>query len=568
METATNIRKMLTHQIEVPNYQRAYSWDVEAQVKTFLKDLEEHINSQSKEKYYFGHFLFENSKNNGEIYSVIDGQQRVTTIVICLSALFSKLKSMRELNNDEEVILEDTIKRKDNIKFSTVDYDNQNLIDYIINCATEGNYKTANENTKFDTNSSNRLVKGFNYFKYQFYKKDEAYIKKILDCIINSTCTTHQVENSVRAVQMFIFQNDRGKKPTNLEILKSKFMYHIHLKSENNPDEKIKEISNKFGSIYKNISKISVKLKEDDILQYAYRYHKNALYEYFSMEEVDKILEKNDCLNFINKFTFVLEETFEKIKDFCEDGEKMLEAHSLITLGGIGIAYPFIVKAYKYNCSDKDKALLFRALEHIILRKKLIGDRAVLESRFNGVYKNFVDSTSVAKIINHINWLKTTKDGWWNYWNNGKLEESIQYGINHNVAKFVLWKYENYLLAQLNTKSGYNNLKRYDEIEKTELEHIYPQTEPQNGYENSGYCAYDDDFKSEGYLDCFGNYLLISKSHNCSIGNKPFADKAETYIVLEQQKEVKAVYDKQKVWNKKSIDERDKKIINFILENI
>ncbi len=30
METATNIRKMLTHQIEVPNYQRAYSWDVEA----------------------------------------------------------------------------------------------------------------------------------------------------------------------------------------------------------------------------------------------------------------------------------------------------------------------------------------------------------------------------------------------------------------------------------------------------------------------------------------------------------------------------------------------------------
>ncbi len=155
----------------------------------------------------------------------------------------------------------------------------------------------------------------------------------------------------------------------------------------------------------------------------------------------------------------------------------------------------------------------------------MIGDRAVLESRLNGVYKNFVDSTSVAKIINHINWLKTTKDGWWNYWNNGKLEESIQYGINHNVAKFLLWKYENYLLAQLNTKSGYNNLKRYDGIEKTELEHIYPQTEPQNGYENSGYCAYDDDFKSEGYLDCFGNYLLISKSHNCSIGNKPFADK-------------------------------------------
>lgn len=45
----------------------------------------------------------------------------------------------------------------------------------------------------------------------------------------------------------------------------------------------------------------------------------------------------------------------------------------------------------------------------------------------------------------------------------------------------------------------------------------------ENGYEIDEHKEYDDEFKTE-YLNCIGNLMLISGSHNASIGNKPFSE--------------------------------------------
>ena len=90
MEASTNIQAMLSDGfIFVPNYQRAYSWEKEKQVTVFLSDIEQYVQSKSKSKYYFGHFLFEKVGDNK--YGVVDGQQRLTTIVVFLSALYEQL---------------------------------------------------------------------------------------------------------------------------------------------------------------------------------------------------------------------------------------------------------------------------------------------------------------------------------------------------------------------------------------------------------------------------------------------------------------------------------------------
>lgn len=87
METKTTIRRMLSGNfIHVPNYQRAYSWDKDKQVKQFLIDLDDYIDSGSTTPYYFGHFLFEQKSEDS--YNIIDGQQRLTTIEIFLSSVF------------------------------------------------------------------------------------------------------------------------------------------------------------------------------------------------------------------------------------------------------------------------------------------------------------------------------------------------------------------------------------------------------------------------------------------------------------------------------------------------
>lgn len=101
METSTTILKMLSgNYISVPNYQRAYSWDSGNQIKQFLIDIDEYIASKSETPYYFGHFLFEKRNNDSEYYNIIDGQQRLTTIEIFLSALFEKLNSLEEISEE------------------------------------------------------------------------------------------------------------------------------------------------------------------------------------------------------------------------------------------------------------------------------------------------------------------------------------------------------------------------------------------------------------------------------------------------------------------------------------
>ena len=43
----------------------------------------------------------------------------------------------------------------------------------------------------------------------------------MLNSIQGSRCTTLVVTDESEAIQMFIFQNNRGKRPSNLEIIKA-----------------------------------------------------------------------------------------------------------------------------------------------------------------------------------------------------------------------------------------------------------------------------------------------------------------------------------------------------------
>ena len=555
--------------ISVPDYQRAYSWDTpientdrDTHTDVFLSDLEEYKNSNANNsdtnsQYHFGHFLFEKIKDDK--FYVIDGQQRLTTIVIFLSALFAKLKTIRDLSDEEEVCYENMIKRRAAIRFSTVSYDNRLFVDYVIE-------QTKSDHNGLETESADRIVKAFDFFTQKLSDKPEEYLTKMLDIIRKSTCTTHQVQNESTAIQMFIFENDRGKRPTNLEIVKAQFMYNVHLYGGDARREFIKEIRDRFEKIYKSISSIEYHINEDDILLYTLRVYCHSLWEPNAPNALDRINKKlleEDRLDFIRSFTKSLEDSFLYLSIFFGDDEqKNFEIHSLITLGSIAIALPFIIKAYKYNLPLEAKGKLCSSLENLVLRQRLIGTRADVRSRINGVFEAFTENNkNISPIIDRIERMKETSEWWWAYWSNDKLEESLQGAMNHSVAKYLLWKYEIHLEQQ--GKAGYNPT-RYNQIVLPELEHIAPTTEPEK--RPHGYNDYDEEFRNQ-YLDCLGNYLLMSKSHNCAIGNIPFAEKRASYNHLEQQREIQDLVPEEGIWSKEIIQMRKKRIIAFIINN-
>ena len=559
MDSLTNISRMLSgNNIYVPNYQRAYSWDTEfdpnktaRQVNTFLIDLQDYIKSNSSSRYYFGHFLFEEKSET--CFGIIDGQQRLTTITIFIAALFSRLKELRILTDEEDFAYKSMIKVGQVYHFSTVDYDNQLFKDYIIN-------QIKTDHNGLDTKSKQRIVDAFDFFVNKFSQMEEPQIVSLLDAVMNASCTTHIVKNEAEAIQMFIFQNNRGKKPSNLEIIKAQFLYNVHLYggAEDEKTDLIDEIKNRFEEIYKSISKIEHKIDEDNVLTYTLRVFFNSLWESNAIQRVNTELESDTRIDFIRNFTRKLAACFEQVTSFFHSEKEQITYHSLILSGNYGLLFPFVIKALLYGVSDNDMLRLTNSLESIFVRHRVIGTRADLTSRLNDVFQKF--DGNIEPIIIRIDWMKK-QDGWWGYWNDNELERTLQGWIRHDLAKILLWKYENYLI-QAEGKFGYSPV-RYDAIKNPHLEHIAPQTEnPESGYDE-----YDDEFKNQ-YIDCLGNYLLLSAHHNISIGNIPFEKIRETYTQLRQQQEVRDMTETEHYWDKNKIATRKEKILKFLLETL
>ena len=182
METSTNIQSMLSDSfIFVPNYQRAYSWDQDKQVAVFLSDIEQYVRSGSKSKYYFGHFLFE--KVNERKYGVVDGQQRLTTIVIFLSALYGQLQLFRPLSAEEVFEYNSMIRHAGNYRFSTVDCDNLLFKEYVID-------RTKKNKIGLRTESEKRIVAAYDFFASELSKKTEEELLALYSAVKNASCST------------------------------------------------------------------------------------------------------------------------------------------------------------------------------------------------------------------------------------------------------------------------------------------------------------------------------------------------------------------------------------------
>ena len=563
MEASTTIWGMTrSNHILVPDYQRAYSWDTsdehsssKRQINTFLEDLEDYLLSEVKTPYYFGHFLFEQLSENE--YAIIDGQQRLTTITIFISALYDSIVRERAHTEREEVIYEDMIKRKSQYKFSTVQYDNQLFRDYVIDHIKTDHYG-------IDTTSGQRIVDAYDFFaksiKLMTLQKREA----LLNAVVNASCTTHIVNGEAEAIQMFIFQNNRGKKPSHLEVIKAQFMYHIHIYGGDETNIMLQEVKSRFEHIYRSISSIENFVNEDDVLNYTLKVYFNSLWESEPLIKVNAELAKTSQLEFIRNFTLALERSFNNLARLNEDQKRDVNIEASLLCGRYDIILPFYIKAYTNGMTFENILRMSKPLGDILFRDVVVKTRADLRSRLNELFKNMDDS--VDDIIHRIDYMKHTSDWWWAYWNNDALKNAIEENWSssyHGIAKVLLWKYENYLIEH-EGKGGYLPIS-YSSIVSPHLEHIAPQTE--NEQVASGYDTYDEDFRDHSLL-CLGNFLLLSAPHNESIGNKPFEVKRNSYNQLKQQREIQIMTEGDYTWDRKKIQKRKEKIVSFVLENL
>lgn len=71
----------------IPEFQRPYSWDAQ-NISAYLDDIEQMAKASAEKKHYFGSVVFVNDAKDLNAEVIIDGQQRLTTSLLMLMALY------------------------------------------------------------------------------------------------------------------------------------------------------------------------------------------------------------------------------------------------------------------------------------------------------------------------------------------------------------------------------------------------------------------------------------------------------------------------------------------------
>lgn len=94
----TKIKELKDYFFIVPDYQREYVWKPDDQVEQFIHDIENEYdpNPKTQKSYFLGSIII--VKNKEGKFDVIDGQQRLTTIIIALCAFRNLLEDQAKIN--------------------------------------------------------------------------------------------------------------------------------------------------------------------------------------------------------------------------------------------------------------------------------------------------------------------------------------------------------------------------------------------------------------------------------------------------------------------------------------
>ena len=247
-KTAESIKSLFqtSENSRIPAYQRAYSWE-DKQCSQFLDDLLE----QKGKRYYLGQFLFE---KDGSTLFIIDGQQRLTTTILFLSAI-AKTKAGK--GQDIETIKKNYLTDV----FKTIDDDQ-----VIFKKITQKHLVSIIDDT--ETISQHRIIEAFSFFETELTKLDDESIEHIQQTLENAIISTFYISNKVEATQVFEYQNNRGKELSRFEVIKAYLMHQIYIQSTSNKqaNNDIAEIQSIISKTYRYIEAVEGYFTENELL--------------------------------------------------------------------------------------------------------------------------------------------------------------------------------------------------------------------------------------------------------------------------------------------------------------
>ena len=635
----------------IPDYQRGYAWQ-DPQLRDFWEDL---INLQADRYHYTGLLSLkllskqEEKKlgnddqwllNSGyNVYHIVDGQQRLTTAVILLNEIITFVRASSDnANKAEESIyigyenLKDirnkyicrTMPPADLVTTYMFGYENDNpsaeYLKYkVFGQKFGGTIKETyyTKNLKYAKSFFAREIEAY-YNQYGMNGLAELYQKITLKLMFN----IHEIKDDYDVFVAFETMNNRGKKLTNLELLKNRLIYLTTLYGKDVLDEQneiaLREMINgAWKEVYYQLGRNENEPLSDDeflrahwIMYFAYSRRKgddyiNFLLRRFSHKSIfektsitatevsepeteveenededitvpdqelqpDKVLTPKNIADYVNS----LKETAEYwyytfFPEECSDlsGEEKLWLDRLNRIG-IGYFRPIVaVSLIPEKCaSAEERVAFFKAIERFVFinfRMAMYQSSYKSSDYYRCAKEVYRGERTLADVTAELN--ATTDEN---------ITDAVRVYVTRMNRRFISadgfysWRDLRYFLYEYEYKLA----SRY-KIEKLTwadltkvvkdritVEHILPQT-PTKLYWRNRFRQFTPDEKRT-LAASLGNLLPLSQSINSSLQNDSFAVKKTRGYENGSHSEIEV--SKLEDWDAEQIYERGMRLLEFM----
>jgi hypothetical protein len=393
-----------TSAFEVPSFQRAYAWTVKPHLQDFLDDLRNHPRDGNT-RYFYGTILLTTRKPDVahllKNYAVVDGQQRLTTACIFVAAALEILSGQIETGINDDYY-DRFIKKRNGVRKLRTIIDDEGMFGQIM--LQSGLVRPQH----FGTPSQRRLFDAKEYFVTKLKSIPSNDLLGLLNTLANSQILVYAVESNLEATQIFELQNDRGKRLTDLEGLKSFLMHSLYLHAGENSESDLEDVQFSFSEIYRASERIEAKYDAPDDDQLL-GYHCVAFEAWKTLEEGEEGWAKPKQLvrrllddlvgqakaDFVRDFSRRLAETFNYALHILEARDNCEPLGDLTVLGRTAIFWPLLLKCWKFDVQP-DRCSFTNVVHHMerfAFRAAIAGKRSdAAASKLRGLARDFTSN--------------------------------------------------------------------------------------------------------------------------------------------------------------------------------
>ncbi len=511
------INKLLTDSdalYQIPVYQRPYKWGDDEIDKLWDDILESYRNEEPN--YFLGSIITAKSGNGSKYLDVVDGQQRLTTLIILMATIRDLFPKINELECEEDpfaigidqiknaIMVSDKFGR---LRLATHSNHSSDFEKYIIKGNTLELKKPYKKDVRKDEAPVFKFINTSVEFRLRLEELGENECGKFLNYIFNQIKIIRiDCSNVGFAIKLFQVLNARGLDLTNSDLIKSYLIGKLHYMY----DDEVVDIKEK-QFLQDWISCEDIALDIDESMNDLF-----VMYEYFLLaanpkkslyDELENQFENEDPLDVISDFKAFITAFDEKVFDSNNPID-----YSLFYLRW-SIYWKTIITTAHHSgyASIDDLKLSVRRYFYLFWISGFTLTR-IKQTSFN-----LIKWIKEKKLINEI------KQELEKSIQENKIQERVERALAGNV-------YQEAWCKPLLTLIEYNQTDKPDYIwlgdRSIHVEHVLPQSfERIYGWKH----IIEGDQEGKALVHTLGNLTLLSGKKNIEASNDSFENKVSIY---------------------------------------